>query len=172
MNWGLKILLPFLSLMIIAGCSNDLKSSLGLRKQAPDEFVVISNPPLSMPPEFSLQQPSQLQPDGNANPALDKEKKLSTDEQLFLKQLESDGSSGTNAKKIIDQDNLANKSNMESKGAISKALSKLRGDEEDKVIDPAAERKRLQENQQQDKPINEGEVKNKSTSTIDRLFSK
>ena len=45
-------------LLLLSGCSNDIKSTLGIRKEAPDEFTVISYPPLSVPPEFNLEPPS------------------------------------------------------------------------------------------------------------------
>ena len=44
--------------MFTSGCSNDLKSTLGLKKPSPDEFTVISNPPLSVPPNFTLSKPN------------------------------------------------------------------------------------------------------------------
>lgn len=37
---------------------NDVKKTLGLNKSAPDEFRVVSRPPLSMPPDFTLEPPT------------------------------------------------------------------------------------------------------------------
>jgi hypothetical protein len=42
--------------VVLAGCEN-LKSELGLGKQSPDEFRVVSRAPLAIPPEFSLRPP-------------------------------------------------------------------------------------------------------------------
>ncbi len=44
----------------LAACgSTDMKESLGLNRKAPDEFQVVSRPPLSVPPEFNLRPPGQ-----------------------------------------------------------------------------------------------------------------
>lgn len=42
----------------LAACSgSDVSNTLGLNKSAPDEFVVVSRPPLVVPPEFELTPP-------------------------------------------------------------------------------------------------------------------
>jgi Protein of unknown function (DUF3035) len=43
--------------LALAGCS-DFKQALGLEPTMPDEFAVESNPPLVIPPEFSLRPPA------------------------------------------------------------------------------------------------------------------
>lgn len=40
----------------LCGCS-DAKRALGFEKSVPDEFRVVSQPPLSMPPEYGLRPP-------------------------------------------------------------------------------------------------------------------
>ena len=52
-----KVILSIIFCSLLASCSNDIRSTLGMRKSAPDEFVVISNPALSVPPEFQLIEP-------------------------------------------------------------------------------------------------------------------
>ena len=42
---------------MLAGCSGGVQESLGLKKKAPDEFAVVRNAPLSLPPNFSLRPP-------------------------------------------------------------------------------------------------------------------
>ncbi len=42
---------------MLAGCSGGVQESLGLKKKAPDEFAVVRNAPLSLPPNFSLLPP-------------------------------------------------------------------------------------------------------------------
>jgi hypothetical protein len=39
------------------GCSN-VRETLGLTKQSPDEFKVVSRAPLSMPPDYNLRPPT------------------------------------------------------------------------------------------------------------------
>lgn len=45
--------------LAISGCSsNTVKDTLGLNRSVPDEYRVVSRPPLSVPPVFSLRPPS------------------------------------------------------------------------------------------------------------------
>ena len=43
-------------LLALAGCEN-AKNALGMTKQAPDEFAVVTRAPLSIPPDFGLRPP-------------------------------------------------------------------------------------------------------------------
>lgn len=52
-----KLLAPLLYLILISGCSSELKKSLGITKSEPDEYAVLKRPPLSVPPGFELQPP-------------------------------------------------------------------------------------------------------------------
>ena len=52
-----RIVLIIAALGIVVSCSGNVQDSLGLRRSAPNEFRVVSNPPLSLPPEFSLRPP-------------------------------------------------------------------------------------------------------------------
>lgn len=46
------------SLFVLTACeSGEVRDSLGLTRRAPDEFVVVSRPALSVPPDFSLVAP-------------------------------------------------------------------------------------------------------------------
>ena len=55
------------SLFILAACSgNSVKNTLGLDRGAPDEFRVVSRPPLSVPPQFTLRPPGST-PDTATN---------------------------------------------------------------------------------------------------------
>ncbi|MDA0781795.1 MAG: DUF3035 domain-containing protein [Rickettsiales bacterium] len=45
------------SLSFITSCSGSVRDTLGMRRSAPNEFRVVSNPPLSVPPEFSIRPP-------------------------------------------------------------------------------------------------------------------
>jgi len=48
----------FLLLPLLAACaSGEVRDTLGLSKKAPDEFVVVSRPPLAVPPDFNLVPP-------------------------------------------------------------------------------------------------------------------
>lgn len=45
-----------LAAFALAGCNN-VKQQLGLQKSAPDEFEVVKEAPLSMPPDYALRPP-------------------------------------------------------------------------------------------------------------------
>jgi hypothetical protein len=61
---GLLILFG-LALTTLTACS-ELRQDLGLGRNAPDEFAVVDQPPLSMPPDFDLRppQPGAPRPQG------------------------------------------------------------------------------------------------------------
>lgn len=50
------IFLLLLGVVLLSGCSG-AKESLGLERQAPDEFAVVRRAPLSLPPEYNLRPP-------------------------------------------------------------------------------------------------------------------
>jgi hypothetical protein len=43
--------------LLLAGCGGDIWQTLGLAKKPPDEFVVVTRAPLSLPPDFTLRPP-------------------------------------------------------------------------------------------------------------------
>lgn len=51
------LLLSVLFLMV--GCGSEFKKTLGMNKVAPDEFAVLKNPSLSMPPRDYLLPPAE-----------------------------------------------------------------------------------------------------------------
>ena len=54
----MKNLLSIAMVLSLAACGGtSVKETLGLDKRAPDEFRVVSRPPLSVPPQFDLRPP-------------------------------------------------------------------------------------------------------------------
>ena len=53
-----------LAAVLLAACSTDLSRTFGLTRDAPDEFTVSTQTPLSMPPEFNIRPPNP----GSARP--------------------------------------------------------------------------------------------------------
>jgi hypothetical protein len=48
-----------IGLTALSGCTgSNVKETLGITRKAPDEFRVVSRPPLTVPPQFSLRPPS------------------------------------------------------------------------------------------------------------------
>jgi len=44
--------------LLLAGCGDNVRRTLGLNKQSPDEFRVVSRAPLTVPPSFALRPPA------------------------------------------------------------------------------------------------------------------
>jgi len=47
-----------LTATLLAGCSTDLSRSFGMVRDAPDDYTVTTQTPLSMPPEFNIRPPA------------------------------------------------------------------------------------------------------------------
>lgn len=62
-----RILFCATLLSLAAACSSETKSKLGLSKSAPDEFTVVSHPPLIVPPILTLPQPGPKGESGKSN---------------------------------------------------------------------------------------------------------
>ena len=52
-----RIALTFGACLILAACGDDASDAFGYGKSAPDEFTVISRPPLILPPDYNLRPP-------------------------------------------------------------------------------------------------------------------
>lgn len=63
------------SVLLLAACSgSDVKDTLGLKRQSPDEFRVVTRPPLSVPPQFDLRPPAPVG-EGRSGVATDEQAK-------------------------------------------------------------------------------------------------
>lgn len=146
-------------MLVLASCSN-AKNRLNLTKRAPDEFSVISNPPLHIPPNFDLNNPNKpAQTTHEADVS-----KLTMSEKKFLQSL---GASTSNVEyeSDVEEDNK--------QGSIRKFFSKMKGKPANLVVDHVKEKERIEENKLKGKPINTGEIATKKVggaSTIDRIL--
>ena len=167
-----KALLCLAALALTTSCSGDVKSKLGLEKTAPDEFTVVSNPPLTLPPDFNLRPPEEKDSFSKSSPSIlaysERNTGVSKGEEGFLNKLGVD--SRNNAHAMVDKDYLSQQKSKKEKGLIRSTLSSIRGDNQIKAIDPIAEKKRIAENLSTGKAVNEGETKLKSQSTLDRIL--
>ena len=74
-------------LVIISACSS-FKEKVGLVKEQPDEYQVISNPPLSIPPDLvHVYSPEEMMQKRRGDDKSDK-KSLSKGENLILQNLD------------------------------------------------------------------------------------
>lgn len=62
MKTSLKPCLLLLPLLLTACDNGGMREQLGLTRDAPDEFTVVSRPPLSLPPDFTLRPPKPGEP--------------------------------------------------------------------------------------------------------------
>jgi len=47
-----------LLILLLAACSQSAAQTLGMSRKSPDEYMVLSRPPLSVPPDFTLRAPT------------------------------------------------------------------------------------------------------------------
>lgn len=192
--------LPYLALTLaLAACTNaGVRDSLGLNREAPDEFVVVSRPPLSVPPEFELRPPrpgeaprvptaesqarKQLLGTEKAPTELDDNAPesdtavapvITSDAATgatsnFLRKAGADTADGTIRDKL-GQDMIA-----PPKVEAKSLYEELAGPEtKEPVVDAKKEAERLRSNKDSGKPVTEGDVPNakeKPDSVIDKIF--
>jgi hypothetical protein len=165
---------------LVGGCTS-VKEQLGLTKQSPDEFKVVSRAPLSMPPDYNLRpptpgaprpqegssrdqaaaavfgypgaglQPDQIPPIGEG----ESESAQSSGESALL---QSAGASGVdpNIRTLVDGETAADEADSET---LADTLVFWRDPEPyGDVVDAEAEQKRLQENEALGNPVTEGDT--------------
>ena len=173
----------FLPLLLTACESGGIQETLGLNREAPDEFTVVSRPPLTVPPEFTLRPPSPGEaPLGTAadaqarslitgqskEPAAQSET-LSAGANSLLKR------AGADAADTSIRDKLTNDAATPVDTSHAKTLmEQLTGaDKNEPTVDAKKEAERLRANKDSGKPVTEGDVPEetpKEKSLIDRIF--
>lgn len=185
----MKQTLRFAALFVpffLAACDGGVQDALGLNREAPDEFTVVSRPPLSVPPEFTLRPPQPGAP-ALGFEADEKARSLLTgkDSTSVAPVTSSDTQSG-GAASLLKRAGAANAdSSIRDKLQTDAAtpvdtsdaptlLDQITGAEKrEPVVDAKKEAERLRTNKDTGKPVNEGEVpeeKSGSESLIDRVF--
>jgi len=179
------ILLPLL--LMLAACSgNDVRSSLGLEYEEPDEFVVLSRPPLSVPPEFNLRppqpgaEPKEANPESKARKALlgsepaqpttFGEMKEPAVDTAVTPVLSSEATS--NGEALLLDRSGANKADPDIREKLGVDTTKPKepsaakrlieqitpSEKEEPLVDATKETERLRKAKQQGKKVNEGDV--------------
>ena len=166
------LLVIFLTLNIFFGCSK-IRESAGVIRKTPDEFQAIEDPPLVIPPNYSLVPPDQLQEKNIENI----EKELAK-EILFGLEEENTTTNNqlTTMNKILSKTNAANISDTirddidEGFAQEMNTKDKLRfmWEDEEEVLDAVKESERIRENifnnesvVEGDSPIKKQKVKKK-----------
>lgn len=63
---ALALLLAGFLAGFLAGCGGDVEEALGLGKNPPDEFAIVTKAPLAIPPDYSLRPPEPGAPPRNS----------------------------------------------------------------------------------------------------------
>ena len=182
----------------VAGCSGT-KEMLGLTKRSPDEFQVVSRAPLSMPPDYSLRPPtpgaprpqegttteqaqgivtgynaratSTLSPDQIPSAGEGEQTATqSSGESAFLQSASLTGVD-PNIRKLVDSETAEDEDASQS--FLDDLIFWRQPEPYGKVVDPAAEQKRLQENQALGAPTDTGEtpiIERKKKGLLEGLF--
>jgi len=164
----------------LAGCES-VKSIVGQKKTAPDEFAVYSRAPLSLPPDYGLRPPAPgtIRPQG-MDPRSQSQQTLlggqaaagnvQPGEQALLRQLGA-ASADPSIRSLINQETAALAD--ESSSITDRLMFWNKPNEFGTVVDPEKESKRIRENQALGKPITEGEtpiITRKSKGILEGIF--
>lgn len=188
-----------LCLLTLTACggSDNIRHTLGLERNAPDEFKVVSRPPLSLPPDYALRPPRAGEQGHNAIPAAQKARAAATGQQSYQQlttatansptavravsshALASDGErsllskigaehAAPNIREALYQDHQTLKDEQEESW-----LGSLTGKKDEALVDAAAEAERIREKQQAGETVTGEDVRtrdHKARSVIDQIF--
>lgn len=173
-------------LCALAACGGGVRDAMGLKGRAPDEFRVVSNAPLVVPPEFTLRPPM---PGAKRPQELDLQRQAkdilfearpqraavaeSKSESLFLRKADA-GDADPEIKNILVKEEQDDTASKQKKGFFEKIVSYASNDKsKEPLVDPGKEKKRLEENKKEGKPASEGvvaETKEKKSGLLNRIF--
>ncbi|MBY0407313.1 MAG: DUF3035 domain-containing protein [Rickettsiales bacterium] len=193
-NWPL-----FLAALFASGCSgSSVKDTLGLTRSAPDEYRVVSRPPLSVPPQFALRPPSATDTAPGQVPASAQAQSIITgsvsadtavkpvtvgnavapkngasigaaDSQF----LQNAGASSANPhvrEELVEERYQRMQEKEESSWLDALDWTK---DKKDPMVDASKEAERIQKNEDEGKPVTEGktpETKGRDTGLLGDIF--
>jgi hypothetical protein len=200
MNRFPRIALILLLPLLVACEDGAVRNTLGLDRSAPDEFTVVSRPPLSVPPEFTLrpprpgEEPRGLATDAQARSLITGKPATPADvnaldaptvESAVTPVLRNDAlSTGANsllkrAGADVADETIRTKLGEDARRPVDTSnakslLDQLSGAEKNEpTVDAKKEAERLRDNKDAGKPLNEGEVaeeKPVKRSLLDRIF--
>lgn len=195
--------LALLALALLPACSSGtVKNTLGLERAAPDEFRVVSRPPLSVPPQFNLRPPAngeaapgqtpaskqaealmrgQSAPGGEVTltpgsadtavvPVTSSSMPSSSAESEFLKRAGAD-KADRGVRDKLAEDHMVRQ--QEEEDASWWDILSTSPKKKDPMVNAKKESDRIQKNEEEGKPVNEGdtpEVKDKDTGVLGRIL--
>lgn len=192
----MKKILGLSMLILLTACTGtEVKSALGLKKHAPDEFMVLSRPALTVPPTFDLPAPqdaSVAPPSSNAaniakqvvlgsdntKAKPDAGKKGKKAESLFLDKAGADAANDSIRQQIEDDIQAENppapQDDAEGPGFFGRLFSPIKLDDKpDPIVNPLAEKERIKTAKEDGGKVT-GEdaatIQPKGESLLDRIF--
>jgi hypothetical protein len=171
----------------LTGCEAT-KQAIGLGKHAPDEFQVVSQAPLSIPPDFNLPTPTPGAPrPQDGSPTLTAENALlansttgaqsgqpaasqSSGEQALL---QTAGATGADPgiRTVVNQE--ASAETAASQGLLDRLVFWRATEPAGTIVDPTAEQQRLQQNAALGQPITTGAtptIKRRKKALLEGIF--
>ena len=138
-----------------------MKKEMGFGKKSPDEYQVISNKPLSLPPNYDLIPPSEeAENEVRLNEDKDVDEKKLTESDKSILVLSDADKADPQIRKILDEEQsvLKVEKSLLDKILAGEALINTETEEAGEVIDPAVERARITKKTQEDSIKNKNEV--------------
>ena len=171
----------------LSACEGGIGDALGLGKNAPDEFAVVRNAPLTLPPDFTLRPPRP----GEARPneesvreqakvalfneagalAIDDSTAAATQGEAAFIERAGAADVDPNIRHIVDREFSGYASEDES--FIDSLLFWQEEQLPGEVVDAAAEAERLRENAEAGKPVTAGEtptIKRREKALLEGVF--
>lgn len=182
MNNRKTVLIGALAVLAVLGGCSGVKEQIGLGRQSPDEFAVVKRAPLTLPPDYAaLPEPGSEQ--SAAQEAADlkesvrstvfgmqgEEKPKGSSEDALLSKMGASMARPDIRREINREQGIV----ADGDGFAEKLLFwKEPAKPEEPVVDPAAEKERLEQNEAAGKPVNEGDVPiiRKKQTAFDKLF--
>ena len=167
-NAFLQISAISLLTLSLSACG-DVKEKLGVARHSPDEFTVVKRAPLSMPPTYNLRAPTEA--GATASTQMTQQAKATV---FGTEQNTSSAASAHSGEAALlrkagasqadpDIRNVLNKENGyldgNDKTLAEKVLFWQGEDQDGTLVDPKEEAKRLQENRDNNRRVNSGDVK-------------
>ncbi len=185
------------SALLASGCtSSSVKDTLGLTRAAPDEYRVVSRPPLSVPPQFNLRPPSATEDTLGQVVATDQAHSLMTGSTSASTAVQPVTSSKTSKKapamnaadsEFLQKAGAANANPHVREEMVEERYTRIEqqeaspwwdvfdwtADKKDPTVDAKKEAERIKTNEDQGKAVTDGktpDVKTRDTGLLGKIF--
>ena len=138
-----------------------MKKEMGFGKKSPDEYQVISNQPLSLPPNYDLIPPSEeAENEVRLNEDKDVDEKKLTESDKSILVLSDADKADPQIRKILDEEQsvLKVEKSLLDKILAGEPLISTEVEEVEEIIDPDAEKAKITKKTQEDSLKNKNEV--------------